>query len=132
VSQENVELVRRCYEAWDRRDFEALPELLQSDFELDLTARVLNPDRYVGVEGLRRFVDELGETWEDMGLEPEEFIDAGDQVVVPILARLRGRGSGLPLQDRIVQVWSVREGRVERMQVFTDRDEALRAAGLAP
>ena len=132
MSQENVELVRRAYDAWDRRDFEAMSDLLHPDFELDLTARVLNPDRYVGVEGLRRFVDELGETWDDMGLEPEEFIDAGDQVVVPILARLRGRGSGLSLQDRIVQVWSVREGKAERVQVFTDRDEAFRAAGLAP
>jgi ketosteroid isomerase-like protein len=127
-----VDLVRRSYEAWNRRDFAGLPELLHPDFELDLTARVLNPDRYVGIEGLRRFVDELGETWDDMGLEPEEFIDAGDQVVVPIIARLRGRGSGLPIQDRIVQVWSVRGGKAERMQVFTDRDEAFRAAGLAP
>lgn len=132
MSTENVELVRRCFEAWDRRDFEGLPELLHPDFELDLTARVLNPDRYVGVEGLRRFVDELGETWEDMRLEPEELIDAGDQVVVPILARLSGRGSGLAMQDRIVQVWSVRAGKAERVQVFTDRAEALRAAGLAP
>lgn len=109
-----------------------MPELLHPDFELDLTARVLNPDRYVGVEGLRRFVDELGETWDEMRLETEEFIDAGDQVVVPILAQLSGRGSGLPMQDRIVQVWSVRDGRAERAEVFTDRADALRAVGLAP
>ncbi len=132
MSQENVELVRRAYDAWDRRDFEALPELVHPDFEADLTVRVLNPDRYVGVEGLRRLVDELGETWEAMTLEPEEFIDAGDQVVVPVVARLSGRGSGLQMEDRIIQVWSIRNGKAERLRVFTDRAEALRSAGLAP
>lgn len=126
-----MQLVRRCFEAWERRRIEVVDELMHPDCELDLTARVLNPDRYVGAEGLRRFVAELDELWESMALEPEEWIDAGDRVVIPLRARLVGRKSGLPIEDRLVQVWTVRDGKVAHVRVLTDRAEAMRSAGLA-
>ena len=127
-----MELVRRSLAAMVERDTDALFELAHPDIELDLTARVLNPDRYRGREGIQRFMSELDEIWEEVEFEPDEPVDAGGRVLVPLQVRLRGRGSGLPMEDRIFQVWSIRAGKVAAVRVFTDRDEARAFAGLEP
>ena len=114
------------------RDTDALLELAHPDIELDLTARVLNPDRYRGREGIQRFLAELDEIWEEFEFEPDEPVDAGGRVLVPLQVRLRGRGSGLAMEDRIFQVWSIRAGKVAAVRVFTDRGQALAFAGLEP
>jgi ketosteroid isomerase-like protein len=70
MSQGNVEIVRRCYEIWDDRDWSAVPELLDPDFELDLSRNVFNPDVYHGRDGLERYVGAVRarfEQWTDVG-----------------------------------------------------------------
>ena len=72
------------------------------------------------------------EAFDALRLEPEEFIDAGDQIVVSLHQRIRGKGSGAEVVGHIAHVWTMREGAVLRLRIFGDKEsalEALRAEG---
>jgi ketosteroid isomerase-like protein len=119
------ELVRRAYAALAARDFEALAELADPQFELDITDRVFNPATYRGEEGLRRFLAEVDELWESMDMRVERLVERDDEVLALLAVAIKGRGSGLTLQDRIAQRWTAREGKLVRMQVRADQEAAL-------
>ena len=121
MSQENVEVLRRGYEALDRGDADAWLEAFHPDVE----AQVLR-----GREGVGRIFALLRDTWADWRIEPERFLDAGDRVVVFVRMRAKGAGSGAEIEFERAQVWSFREGRATSMRVYKDRAEALEAVGL--
>ena len=98
--------------------------------EVDLSARSLNPDVYRGFDRFERLVGEISEVWEEFAFEPEEIIDAGEQVVGIVRARGIGRGSGAQAEDRIGQVWTINDGKVARFRLYPEPADALRAAGL--
>jgi ketosteroid isomerase-like protein len=62
-------------------------------------------------------------------LIPEEFADMGDRVVVTVRFRARGRGSGTPVDARLYDVFTLRDGKIVRMDQFAERAEALEAVG---
>jgi ketosteroid isomerase-like protein len=68
--------------------------------------------------------------WDDYGLLPEEFEQMGDRVVAAVRVRGRGRGSGVEVDARFYDVFTLREGKIVRMDQFTQRSEALAAAGV--
>jgi ketosteroid isomerase-like protein len=75
------------------------------------------------------------EAFDALRLEPEEFIDAGDQIVVSLRQRVRGKGSGAEVVGRIAHVWTMRKGAALRLRIFGDKEralEALRAEGALP
>jgi ketosteroid isomerase-like protein len=73
----------------------------------------------------------FGESWEDLVLEPVEFIDAGEDAVVVVSSmRGRGKGSGAPVDAPIAFLTELRDGKIVRDRAFFSRSEALQAAGL--
>ena len=68
--------------------------------------------------------------WDDYEVMPEEFVDSGDRVVATVHLRGRGRGSGVEIDARFYEVYTLRDGKIVRMDQFTERSEALEAAGL--
>ena len=120
-----AELVRAAYAALEKRDIDALAELAVPDFELDVTDRVLNPATYQGADGLRQFWAEVDELWESMDMDVARLVERGDEVLALLLVNIKGRGSGLQLQDRIAQNWTARDGKLVRMRVRADQDAAL-------
>jgi ketosteroid isomerase-like protein len=125
----DAEIIKRAYEAWNRRDYEAAKEFLDSEVEFDASTRVMNPDTYHGHEGFQRLVEEVAEVWEQWRVEPEEFIEAGEHMVVVARARARGRASGIELDERAFNVWTLRDGKAVRVAFYYDKDEALEYAG---
>jgi uncharacterized protein len=128
MSQENVELVRRGIES-----VEAFWALLDEDVVWDVGADP-PPDfhrHYVGrdavIEASRRYWG----TWTDYRLDADELIDAGRSVVVVVHEQGRGRASGTPFDRRWAQVWTFNQGRIIRWELFSDKAEALEAAGLS-
>ena len=128
MSRENVELVRRGIES-----VEAFWALLDEHVVWDL-GKDPPPDIhgvYVGrdavIEASRRYWG----TWDEYSLDADELIDAGSSVVLVVHERGRGRGSGAPFDRRWAQVWTFREGRIVRWELFVDKAEALEAAGLS-
>jgi ketosteroid isomerase-like protein len=132
MSQENVEVVRRCYELMAKRDFSAFPEVAHPDLVFDLSRNVFNPGVYHGLDGLQRFVEQVDDMWDEFEIRPEEFTDGGDQVVAAVRISGRGKGSGVAAEMQVFAVWTLHEGRVVQVTGgYRDRDDALEAAGLS-
>jgi ketosteroid isomerase-like protein len=132
VSQENVEIVRRASEAFLRGEWDQAAQLLDPDVELHGTVGGLSEGSVMrGFQQIMEAVEqEDAEAWDERRLEPEQFIDAGDRVVVLLHEFRRGRGSGVELETDTAVVLELREGRVTRIQGYMDRASALEAAGL--
>ena|ERR671925_1743436 len=129
MSRENVEVVRRGYEHFNRTgepDYSALdPEVVY-----DVSRRTFDPLIYHGHEGVREFVALIREQWTTMQLEPQDFVDAGDTVVVSVRLVGVGQQSGVETTANAAHVWILRDGKVVRQTTFQTMDEALEAAGL--
>jgi ketosteroid isomerase-like protein len=131
VSAENVEIVRRVYEAAARHDTESVLSLYDADIEWDFTrggfGGLIGTKVYRGYEGLRQFFRAWNEAWDSLEDIPEELIDAGHHVVSVSNVRGRGRISGLEVELKgQVGVWTVRDGRVARVVWFGRPDLEVR------
>jgi ketosteroid isomerase-like protein len=127
MSQENVEVIRRGFEHWMATgDFRA-----GADLAWDVS-RLGWPDQqiYPGAEGARQFLAEWADAWDDWEMEVEAYIDAGQRVVVICNQRGRSKATGIPVEMRFAQVWTLRDGQGIRMQMFASVEEALEAVGL--
>jgi ketosteroid isomerase-like protein len=131
MSQENVEFVRRMLDQAED-DPEAMYECLADDVEWEASELEL-PGRatYHGPEGVREFFRDWVGAFEAWGYEAEEFIDAADATVVQIHQWGRGKGSGVAVDNRFWQVWTVRNGKVIRATHHFQKARALKAAGLS-
>jgi ketosteroid isomerase-like protein len=125
MSKENVELVRKIYEAWDRE--ESAREYISEEVEYVNPGYAVEP----GTRHGRKSFSVVRDTYEDFALEVERFIDAGEEDVL-VLARYTGsgRGSGVPVAGEHGYVWTVRGGLAVRFRWFQSHREALQAAGL--
>ena len=134
MSQENVEAVRGIYDALARRDavtpFEVYAEDIIWDLSQARTAFLFTKPVYRGHEGVRQGWREWLSAFGEIDAEVEELLDAGDQVVAVIREREVGRASGVPVQATHAAVWTLADGKVIRMRLFDDRQQALEAAGL--
>jgi ketosteroid isomerase-like protein len=130
MSQENVEVVRSLYEAFNREDWDAVLEHAAPDFVLDMS-RSIGPQQrgMYKLDRLRSFLEELGGTFESFRIDADEFIEAGEQVVVPQTAHARGRDR-IEAKARTALVYTFRDGAVTQMVMYQGRQEALEAAGL--
>ena len=129
MSEENVEIVRRMYDAFHAGDLDALV-YFDPNVVIDASHRV---DGRVG-RGREELVVILGEwmsTWDEWREEVEEIRDAGDQVLVISTQRGRGKGSGIEWENRFWMLYELQDGKISRWTVYDDRNEALEAAGLS-
>jgi ketosteroid isomerase-like protein len=132
MSQEHVEIVRRCVELFNRRDVAQVLELLDPDVELDLSRNIFNPDIYRGHSGIERWRSVVEDVWDDFHGVVEELIDTGDKVVAAVTMGGKGKESGVEVKMQIFSIWTVRDSKVVRMVGgYRDRSEVLEAAGLS-
>jgi ketosteroid isomerase-like protein len=132
MSQENVELVQRAYEAFNRGDRDAAFTAIAPDCEYVTTGAIPGAGgSYRGPEGFKRFTEWLLNQFDDGRIEVNEVIEAGDQVVVRATIRGRGKHSGVETSWENWHVWTVRDGKAIRGIGFTSETEALSAAGLS-
>jgi ketosteroid isomerase-like protein len=130
MSRENVEVVRRSYDAYVSGDLESA--LAPFDAEIVISDHDL-PDsgEYRGLDGLARWQGDWEASWDSWRWEPEEFIDAGDRVVAVLRVHAKGRGSGVDVERVDGAVWTLRDGKCIRLDYYGSRAEALEAAGLS-
>ena len=130
MSQQNVDIVRAAIDAYNRGEWESLLNDADPGFELDLS-RAAGPLHGVyGLDQIRRFWSEFADSWESVRIEPHEFIEAGADVVVPWTLHVTGR-DGIEVQARVTWIWTIRDGAVERLCMYQERQDALEAVGLS-
>ena len=124
-----MELIRTIYERFRAGDLEGALALHDPDVEVHDRAEAPDPQVYRGHEGVLRSLGVSQATFEGLDLVPEEFLDVGDRVVVVFRFRGKGRESGVPIDERLAHLWTVRDGRAVRMTVHSSQADAMRAAG---
>jgi ketosteroid isomerase-like protein len=140
MSQENVELMRRWYAAYNAamdapNTREAVSDWVEAavDPEIEWVPEASTPETqtFHGVDGVTAFFDLLFDAFDYAHQWPERFIDCGDRDLVFVRLEARGRTTGLELSEPWAHLVTVRNGRVSRLEQFRNRDEALEAAGLS-
>jgi ketosteroid isomerase-like protein len=132
MSSENVEVMHRFHDAFNRRDVDAVLALMHPDVEIVPITGRLEGTVYRGHAAIRRFFAGFDEDWEVFKTVPVEFQDFGHCVMSLGTWESRGRASGLDLnaQPGAWVAW-MRDGKIIRQETFTDRAQALEAVGLS-
>ena len=131
MSQRNVEIVRQVYEHWGRGDFRAGTELYDPYVQLVLRPEFPDARAYSGPDEIRSYMrDDFLADLKGAVIVGEEFLEAGDSVVVGVKQQAIGPGSGASVAIRYFQVWTFRGRSVIRIESIRERAEALEAAGL--
>jgi ketosteroid isomerase-like protein len=131
MSRENVEIVRRGYDAYSRGDMAAVLE----DIDAEMITYREDPDgaTYHGSDGFLRAIGEWVEDFAEFRATPEELVDANDhQVLVRVHQSAIGAQSGVPIEADFWFVHTLKGGKVIRLDMFASKARALEAAGLRP
>jgi ketosteroid isomerase-like protein len=133
MSRENVEIVRRVAEAFAEGDSDTVFALVAPEIEWNFSHADtwLEEQVYRGYDAITEFFGKWTEGWEDYRFEVEEIIDAGDRVVAIVRDEGRAKSSGIKVERRHGEVWTVRDGRVVKIEPFDDAADALEAVGLS-
>jgi ketosteroid isomerase-like protein len=129
---ENLELARYMFIWWNLGDHDVLEyAAIDPEIEAHTPLSSTKGTPYRGHEGVRQWIADIDEQFEEWYSRPEEFIDLGDgRVLVLGDLHMLGRGSGIEFDQPMGWLLSFRDGRLLRYEVFTDPDEARRTAGL--
>jgi ketosteroid isomerase-like protein len=130
MSQENVEIVRAFFDAWNAGDRDAVQDLHHPDVIQRPPSGWPEPGPFVGREAVMRQYDLLCEAWERDTLNPiGDFLDLGDRVLVSHVWRAVGRGPDSTAE--FTGIWTVRDGKLFHQEFFHSRADALEAVGLS-
>jgi len=129
MSQENVEIVQRVYEAANRSDWDAAFRAAHPEFEATFQ-RGPFAGTHRGREAVQARLADQRVAFDSLIMEPLELHDSGDQVVAMIRTRLRPRGSSAEFEIRNGHLWTVRDGEILSLVTFPSPEQALEAAGL--
>jgi ketosteroid isomerase-like protein len=129
MSEENVEVVRRSFEAFQRGGPEAMLDLFSNDV---ITYRA-DPDRatFNGRAGFRDAAADWSEDYSEWRLLPQEFTDLGERVLVRVLQMAQGRRSGVSVEEDYWFLFELTGGKVSKLSFYSRQPEALVAAGLS-
>ncbi len=127
MSQENVKLVQSWFERWNRGDRDVFEDELHPDFQI---VSRLQSEPFEGAEGLQQWMQEIDEQFREWELAGDEWRETGDRVVVLGRVRLRGKGSGVAVDQPHGWVFDFKDGKVSRLRHFAQPQAALEAAGL--
>jgi uncharacterized protein len=129
MSQENVEIVQRALEAFERGGLDATLRFYDAEVTWQEAEDEPEAETYRGHDGLRALVQKWLVPFDDLRIEPEEFIDAGEAVVMPYMFRGRERSSGNDIAAPETWVFSLRDGKICEVREYRRKTEALEALG---
>jgi uncharacterized protein len=133
MSEENIEILRRGYEAFNRGDMSVAIELATPNLEWGATGAFPGVDgMYRGPDAMQEWMDVIRSAWEEFEVTLDEILhDGDDSLVVAELLRGRGRESGVEVEMRVFSAYWFAGGKLRRRAAFTERNAALEAVGLS-
>lgn len=132
MSPGNIERLLAGLEAFNSGDVERILTFVDPRFEVSIPAEVsAEPDTYRGHEGVRRYFETFAEAMADIHFAAERVWTAGEEdLVVELRLTATGRQTGIPVEQRVYLVWTVRDGRARRVDTYASLAPALASAGL--
>ena len=131
MAQENIEIVRRAVEAYAREGLDASMRFSTPEIEWSTTDAAMGEAFYRGHDGVRRFFASFDDEFDDLRFDVEDLLDAGEAVILTLRIGGRGKASGATVELTAFYVCSLRDGMIYRVRTYTERAEALKAAGLS-
>ena len=135
MSQEHVETIRECFAIYNDRGVQAAVDafapLLDKEFRLEEAAAVPDRGSYGGKAAFIANLRKLEQDFEELRIEPLEFVDLSDKLVVVVSIAGRGRVSDAPVQATFAQLWRLRDGKAVSLHDYATKAEALEAVGLS-
>jgi ketosteroid isomerase-like protein len=129
MSQPNVEIVRRMYDAYGRGDLQTSFSCFDAHVEY-AEASYPGSATYHGHDGLRRGAEKWAGTWDEYRVYVEELTDLGDHVLAKTRSRGHGKGGGVPVEMELFALYTLRAGKIVQLRMFYERAAALAAAGV--
>jgi ketosteroid isomerase-like protein len=130
MSRQNVEIVRRAYEAYEQRDAATLESLTEPDLVWELQSELPDAATLRGPDEVLAWLTGWDAEFVDSRIDPEQFVDLGDRVLVVSRVSGRGRISEAEVEVRTTHLFTLRNGRIADVRAFFDHGAALEAAGV--
>jgi ketosteroid isomerase-like protein len=130
MGEEHVEIVRRAFAELGRGNF-WIPDVFDPAVRVGWLDAIGKETETVGLEAMSSFLLDFMENWSALTLEAERIVGGGDRVAVSCAFHGRGKSSGVATDWRHGQVWTLRDGKVIRVESFDEFSDALAAAGLS-
>lgn len=132
-AEEDIALIRRAFETWDRGDVEAFFELVHPEVEWHPPSYAPEPGPHRGHEEVKRGIAAYFEGFEEFRPRAGEIRPASEPgtYLAEVSTHTKGKGSGLEWDIDVWHLIGIRDGKLASLRVITDRKEALEAAGLA-
>ena len=122
--------LRSAYDAFSRGDIDSAVQFLDPDVEWTEPPEFPSGGTYRGIEGAKRYLAQSRAGAAQVISEPEEFIPAGNRIVVFVQARVSPKNSNTWQEIRLADVYTIHNGRVTKMRAFASREDALRWVGV--
>jgi ketosteroid isomerase-like protein len=133
MAQENIELVRRTIDLFNRKEVDRALDATDRNLEMDWSNSI-GPLRgvYRGRQEVLDFWQSFLEAWDEVRWDPQEFIEVDEaRVIVVNRVRMRGKRSGVDVEAIGVQLWTITDGKGRKVKLYQTKAEALEAAGLS-
>ena len=128
---DNVDVVREMFEAFNSEDIERMLAFTHPDFEVAVPPELsAEPDVYRGLDGMRRYWESFQDAMEQIRFQPGRVADTEQGVLVEMHVTARGRQTGIPVEQRVIGVWEIRDHKAFHIRVFPAMEDAHAVLGL--
>jgi ketosteroid isomerase-like protein len=132
MSQENVELIRRAYDAMNSGDLEAAKAIADPNIELQTPITRVAGRVYRGLAGVDDWFADVGEAWDGVEQIVERFIEVSAETTIAMVRfTARGKASGVQVAQELASIWTIRNHKVVTVETYPTLDEASAAAGFS-
>jgi ketosteroid isomerase-like protein len=122
---ENTELVRESLEAFARGEFDRALEFAHPEIVSERVPPIPDPQTYHGIDGVLQMYADWTADFDEFEMEPVQFEETGDRVIVEMVQRGTGKASGVPVVGRFWLAYTVAERRITRQDAYLTREQAL-------
>jgi ketosteroid isomerase-like protein len=130
MSAEDIERIRRGFELLERGELDEAFGDIHPDFELNDTIVLEDTTEKRGPEALRENFRQLRDAFDEIHYDLREFVDLGDRVLARVGAYMHAEQTGIEFNIEVGQIWTVRDGKAMRLDIYPSWEEAREAAGI--
>jgi ketosteroid isomerase-like protein len=126
-----VAVIRAMFDAFNSEDIARMLAFTHPDFEVSVPPTLsAEPDVYQGLDGMRRYWETFQDAMEQIRFQPGRVAETDHGVLVEMHLTARGRQTGIPVEQRVIGIWEIRDGKAWRIRVFPAMPDALDELGL--